>query len=473
MNSKRLYERRNTDNIFVRSVIGGLLNMLNNEIRYEQVWSPDAIDELFVPFFYDMGSSGEDFIQDNYTFFEDVCEFPEKKIDGNFDIIPRAHVKMDDISIRSGDATNRFVMGEYTKVNEECKQETYVSFLYSMPLTVSFSVEVRIDNVINMFKIEQALREFFYKNKTFYTTFKGMRIGCRAGFPDNFKGEKTMEYSIGSAEAGAIYNKRVFTIDVETYHPIFDPTTEILKTNKLKSFAYDVTFNLNDKDNRNVGAINKEDGSRYIPIISTDVATNTTGKIIVLSNLKDSTLSSRIPVMLKWNSFKGNGDMRTIRLSYVDNETGEKEEIKVVYNTSYYYWDLPKKFKDNALDFNITYLSGNVYTKPEIEIIPDTETGEITIDSFKIKNKGYFMSDDPNASIDVTIDYLNEKTDAIETLKGVKINLFNNQIDEENPVTITRKLVYKNPIKYNNINIIIEDAIDSSCSSVIENVSIV
>lgn len=165
--------------------------------------------------------------------------------------------------------------------------------------------------------------------------------------------------------------------------------------------------------------------------------------------------------------------MRTIRLSYVDNETGEKEEIKVVYNTSYYYWDLPKKFKDNALDFNITYLSGNVYTKPEIEIIPDIETGEITIDSFKIKNKGYFMSDDPNASIDVTIDYLNEKTDAIETLKGVKINLFNNQIDEENPVTITRKLVYKNPIKYNNINIIIEDAIDSSCSSVIENVSIV
>lgn len=74
-------------------------------------------------------------------------------------------------------------MGKYTK-NEHGKLKTYVSYLYSMPLTFNFNAEVRCENMTVAFKIDQAYRDFFYKNKTFHFNYKGSVVPCRVGFPE-------------------------------------------------------------------------------------------------------------------------------------------------------------------------------------------------------------------------------------------------------------------------------------------------
>ena len=51
--SNELYARYNVDDVFNRVVIIGLLNLLNNEITYEQIIDTNVVETVHVPFMYD------------------------------------------------------------------------------------------------------------------------------------------------------------------------------------------------------------------------------------------------------------------------------------------------------------------------------------------------------------------------------------------------------------------------------------
>lgn len=470
---KKLQEIRNVDNILSRNVIGGLLNILNNKLRYEQVWSDKEVDELFVPFFYDMGSSGEDFIQDNYMFFEDVCKYPVKKIDGNFDIIPRGHIKYESSSIESSSITNRFVMGQYNKRNNKTGEiESYVSFLYSIPLKMSFNVEIRCDTVTNMFKIEQALREFFYKNKTYYVTFRGMRIGCRAGFPEQVSGKKPINYKMGNANDA---NEFVitFSINVETYQPLFDETHAILASHKMRGVGYDIK--LKDYNLETAIGSRNEDNTIFDSIFEKELAYKDFGEIILKTNYENQIVSSATDLDIEWISLKDDGDMRSINLSYI-NEEGDKFLIDTVFNSSYYSWKLPNKLKNKPIDIMLLYHDNEkIVKKPEFDIIPDIETKQITADSFKVINGGFFRLNNESMldSILFNIDMIDEKGNLITYENAGVINIINGQIDKDNPVSLQKKLYYKSEIKFNKIDLILEDALDTDIRAEIKNITIV
>lgn len=470
---KKLQEIRNVDNILSRNVIGGLLNILNNKLRYEQVWSDKEVDELFVPFFYDMGSSGEDFIQDNYMFFEDVCKYPVKKIDGNFDIIPRGHIKYESSSIESSSITNRFVMGQYNKRNNKTGEvESYVSFLYSIPLKMSFNVEIRCDTVTNMFKIEQALREFFYKNKTYYVTFRGMRIGCRAGFPEQVSGKKPINYKMGNANDA---NEFVitFSINVETYQPIFDETHAILASHKMRGVGYEIK--LKDYNLETAIGSRNEDNTIFDSIFEKELAYKDFGEIILKTNYENQIVSSATDLDIEWISLKDDGDMRTINLSYI-NEEGDKFLIDTVFNSSYYSWKLPNKLKNKPIDIMLLYHDNEkIVKKPEFDIIPDIETKQITADSFKVINGGFFRLNNESMldSILFNIDMIDEKGNLITYENAGVINIINGQIDKDNPVSLQKKVYYKGEIKFNKIDLILEDALDTDIRAEIKNITIV
>lgn len=470
---KKLQEIRNVDNILSRNVIGGLLNILNNKLRYEQVWSDKEVDELFVPFFYDMGSSGEDFIQDNYMFFEDVCKYPVKKIDGNFDIIPRGHIKYESSSIESSSITNRFVMGQYNKRNNKTGEiESYVSFLYSIPLKMSFNVEIRCDTVTNMFKIEQALREFFYKNKTYYVTFRGMRIGCRAGFPEQVSGKKPINYKMGNANDA---NEFVitFSINVETYQPLFDETHAILASHKMRGVGYEIK--LKDYNLETAIGSRNEDNTIFDSIFEKELAYKDFGEIILKTNYENQIVSSVTDLDIEWISLKDDGDMRSINLSYI-NEEGDKFLIDTVFNSSYYSWKLPNKLKNKPIDIMLLYHDNEkIVKKPEFDIIPDIETKQITADSFKVINGGFFRLNNESMldSILFNIDMIDEKGNLITYENAGVINIINGQIDKDNPVSLQKKLYYKGEIKFNKIDLILEDALDTDIRAEIKNITIV
>ena len=110
-----LYQRYNYDNVFNRSVIAGLLYLLNHKLTYEQIWDDNTVEKVTIPFAYNFAHAKDQrFAQDNYTFFGREC-FSDKLIDGKFDMCPRFAMTYTGSQIEASNITNRFVKGTYMK----------------------------------------------------------------------------------------------------------------------------------------------------------------------------------------------------------------------------------------------------------------------------------------------------------------------------------------------------------------------
>ena len=434
--SNELYARYNVDDVFNRVVIIGLLNLLNNEITYEQIYDDNVVETVHVPFMYDFGSSDERFAQDNYTFFGTAC-FGEKKIDGKFDMFPRGALRYTGSQIDNANFTNRFVKGTYLK-NENGKLTTYMTFLSSIPLTLSFECEMWMDNIISAFKIEQAIRDTFYKNKTFNVLFKGMKVGCRVGFPESHNIEKTTEYSFDTERK----IKMTFSLAVEAYQPTWDDTMSIEADKRIERIAYDTTL---------MGSSNK----------------------LMNIKFKEFNNSSIIPsgsnIMLEWTSFSNVSDMCTVLLYYID-ENGEKHNLDTpIFNQKSYSWHIP---------------DAKVIKTPDIKLIPNAE-GKFDADSFIILDPGLFEVSEDTEYVKITLDYVNKKTGKVEISESrdyddngnetypFYLKLKSRQIDINNPVAqIDTNFIYKNSFKPKRVSLQIEYPLDRSVFDKIDNVLI-
>jgi hypothetical protein len=217
----------NTDNVHARAVIIGLVNLLNTKIQYDNVLSDTQIDTVTVPFFYSM-TGDERFLQDYFLEWNE-CIHP-KIADGNYDVIPRGVVQLTSNTINTAAMTHRFVRGSYVKeVNGQL--QTFNAFINSIPLTMDFTVNIETDNNLDAFKIQQTIIETFYKTQVYSVSYKGFRVPCQVGFPEDYGVEKTFEFSYGDNEVV----KMSFTLTVETYQPVTDPTTQRSNANRITS----------------------------------------------------------------------------------------------------------------------------------------------------------------------------------------------------------------------------------------------
>lgn len=447
--TNELYSRYNVDDVFNRVVIIGLLNLLNNEITYEQIYDDNVVETVQVPFMYDFGSSDERFAQDNYTFFGTNC-FGKKKIDGKFDMFPRGALRYTGSQIDNSNFTNRFVKGTYLK-NENGKLTTYMSFLSSIPLTLNFECEMWMDNIISAFKIEQSIRDTFYKNRTFNVLFKGMKVGCRVGFPESHNIDKTTEYSFDAERK----IKMTFSLAVEAYQPTWDETMSIQADKRIERIAYDTT--LMGSPNRLMSIKFKNfDNSSIIP-----AGTN---------------------VLVEWTSLSNVSDMCTVLLYYID-ENGEKHNLDTpIFNQKTYNWHIPEGFTD-YIQPTINY-DLPVIKMPDIKLIPNAD-GKFDADSFIVIDPGLFDVDDSVEYVKITLDYLNKTTNTVEMsetrdedsegnpLDPFYLKLKSRQIDINNPVAqIDTNFIYKNSFKPKRVSLQIEYPLDRSVFDKIDNVLI-
>lgn len=434
-----LYARYNVDDVFNRVVIVGLLNLLNNEISYEQIYETNIVETVNVPFMYDFGSSDERFAQDNYTFFGTAC-FGKKKIDGKFDMLPRGAVRYTGSQIDSANFTNRFVKGTYLK-NENGKLTSYVSFLTSIPLTLSFECELWIDNMISAFKIEQSLRDTFYKNKTYYVLFRGMKIGCRVGFPEQSPIEKTTEYSFDAERR----IKMTFSLAVETYQPAWDETMSMEANKKIERIAYDTTL---------MGSPDK----------------------LMDIKFKDFDTSLVYPsgsnVMFEWVSKSNVSDMCTVLLYYID-ENGIKHNIDTpIFNQKTFNWHIPEGFSD-YIQPTITY-DAEVLQEPIIKLIP--HDGKFTFDSFVVLDPGLFNVSNAIQEVKLTLEYVDKKgkLHVSSADDGFIMKLSSRKIDINEPVVqVDPNFTYINKYTPRKISLQIEYPLDRTISDKIDNILII
>ena len=421
---RQLYEKRNVDNIFTRNVIGGLLKVLNNVLSYEQVWddTKGEVEEITIPFYFDIGNPlGERFLQDNYITFGDQCGF--KKINGNFDMIPRGTISLESSQIQSDAITNRMVMGEYQKEDpEDGKVKTYVSYMYSMPITMNLSATIYTSSFNETLKIEQACREFFYKNKTYYITYKGMKLGCRVGFPESFLGEKMSGYTMGT-DADKYFQKITFDLVVECYHPVFDPTTEMLKSNVIRSFSVGTTLATSTNQIKEMNKYHGQLATTLTEYFSNEPYTYTgdfrlikrgnealpkdsQDKIYIIDKFGNHPLfPSGATMNIRWNWRKSQGDLDRLFIKWQDMDDSEiidkdfnvvdnnGEIIETIENHQSYDWQIPSDFTDFK-GTDIAILNSDtvsVYKSPILKAIPDPSTGCITQDTIFCLDPGYFV----------------------------------------------------------------------------------
>lgn len=370
-----LHQRYNNENIFSRAIIAGVLNILNNKITYEQVWSNEDIETIEIPWFYNM-SGDERFMQDFYTFYAHCL--PPKPIDGNFDRIPRGVITYTGSAIDPARITSRYVQGHYLK-EVDGQLQTFRSFLYSIPLTVNFNCEMWIDTQITALKVEQIIREVFYKTITFYVYYKGMRVGSTIGFPEDYTIEKNIDYSFESNNK----IKLTFTLSVETYQPVFDPTTEVDANQYMTGVGYRLV----------VKPASKHDG-----IITITTPLNPSGDLI---------LPKGYPLLIEWDYKDENAIINRVDVLWSDTGSNVRNVIeKGVPNNEFYVWNIPDDFTNFEQPVILwpNDSSISVYREPIVKIVPDVSTNEISESSFAIIDPGYFMSYSLDASFPLVLE---------------------------------------------------------------------
>lgn len=439
---KQLYENRNTDNVFDRQVIVGVLRLLNKKLVYEQIWdnTEEGVQHVCVPFFYDFGGSNlnsERFIQDNYTFFTDseCTEIGLKKISGNFDIYPQGRISLSSIQIDSGNITNRFVMARYTK-RVDGKMKSFVSYLYSMPLSIGFNVEIRCDNLNTAFKIDQAYREYFYKNMTFHFNYKGTICPCRVGFPETALQPTTGGTITMGQNPNDQYFKITFSLQCETYQPIFDQFNEM----PADQYIHGMSTSINISPDNNTDLLHDS--------------------ITWITDFSDMVLVNNQEIMLEWNWKLQYRDLLQIDILYLDMDDNEEYLIDSVDNNSFYHWKVPVDLVEQPAHIDVIVPNTDectVYTQPEIYVYPDPKTKIVDETTVYILNKGYFITASPY--VEAFMSYENKQGEIVDV--PVKLNLKNFMIDENNPIDM-ECFIYNNDIKKKNIKLIIRDHYDTN-----------
>lgn len=222
-------EKYNTDDVFLRGLIMGLIKSFNDKLTYIQINDQQEVLEVFVPFFYSM-TGDESFLQDFFIEYKE-CLTDKTIAEGNYDVLPRGIVTMQSSEINTGGLGNKFTRMTYSRESLEGEMKTYSSYTNSIPLNVSFNVAMKIDTMLDAFKIYQSVIPTFYKTYTYSFEYGGFRIPVQVGFPESYEINKQLEFTYASNE----YIQLNFSVAVETYFPEKDLSTEKFRGNMMQA----------------------------------------------------------------------------------------------------------------------------------------------------------------------------------------------------------------------------------------------
>lgn len=253
----------NTDDSIIRANIVGLVNALNNNIQFENVWGDNDKRPVRVPWFYAM-SGDERFLQDYFSNWSDCA--PDF-IEGNTDPIPRGTIYMSGYSVLSSNLTSRYVRGYYTK-EVEGQLKRFNSYINSIPIQINFTAEILVDTSIDSYKIVQAITGYLYRTQVFSVNFMGFRVPTQIGFPDAFNIGKQFEFTYGESER----IKVSFDIELQSYLPIVDGMNEFFAGNNITNIA-----SSSDPNSTLVPLVNVNASSTPGPIAGYGVVTGVSG----------------------------------------------------------------------------------------------------------------------------------------------------------------------------------------------------
>lgn len=228
----------NVQDIFLRNATLSLIDLLNRNVIIQLVRNGE-ITQHDVPFFYNF-SGDEGFMKDFFIDLPEDCKTPSFA-EGNYDRLPRGIVTLSSFAVRAADVTNKFVRGSFNQEvkddNDNRQVKAFSSYLFSLPLTLTFSIKIESDNLNKTFKIMEKIFDFYYKNQVRYFQFRGIRIPAQITFPDAAQFTKTYNFVYADNNTVSI----ALDVNMETYFPSFDDYSTRYKGNTVQQINFRTT----------------------------------------------------------------------------------------------------------------------------------------------------------------------------------------------------------------------------------------
>ncbi len=231
---------KNYDDVFYRDLTVCLLDKLEGKVFWKNKFSEKTID-VTVPFYYSL-SGDERFLLDSFT--DDVVS-NNRFVELNTDIIPRGHITLTTVNIKSDEFRNPNVWLK-TIVENESELRTVLKKVRAIPIVATYDVVILLDSEIDVFKCQTALMDTLWLYREMYFEYNFMHIDAISLIPDDIAFEINREINFSSDNNIKIN----FSIEVHTFYPAYYKDDELIEQSAKRSRWFN---EIRDGNNKKVG----------------------------------------------------------------------------------------------------------------------------------------------------------------------------------------------------------------------------
>ena len=201
----------NANNTYFRDLTVSVLDKFEGEVRWKNKFSKGNVD-VVVPFFYSM-SGDERFLLD--AFSDDVVS-DSRYVELNTDVIPRGHVTLTGIDIRSDEFCNPNIwLKNIVQSGDELI--TKISKIRAIPVSVKYSVEILVSSELDALRIPTLLMDTLWLYNFINFEFEGMYIDSVIMLPDTNQIKIERDKNLQSDNTISVS----FDIDIQSYYPAY------------------------------------------------------------------------------------------------------------------------------------------------------------------------------------------------------------------------------------------------------------
>lgn len=228
---------KNYDDVFYRDLTVCLLDKLEGKVFWKNKFSEKTID-VTVPFYYSL-SGDERFLLDSFS--DDVVS-NNRFVELNTDIIPRGHITLTTVNIKSDEFRNPNVWLK-TIVENESELRTVLKKVRAIPIVATYDVTILLDSEIDVFKCQTALMDTLWLYREMYFEYNFMHIDAISLIPDDIAFEITRESNFSSDNNIKIN----FSIEVHTFYPAYYKDDELIEQSAKRSRWFNEIKDVNNK----------------------------------------------------------------------------------------------------------------------------------------------------------------------------------------------------------------------------------
>lgn len=224
----------NKDDSVIRHILIGLVADLNKKIAfYNTIEGTDV--KVDIPFYLSL--TGDEAYLYDYFLFDDSMDPERRKAIGNYEVKPRGIASLESMTVDSGALINKYVRGNYQKLEEDGTMKSYNAQFQMIPLVFNVNVKVIVDTHIEIFKtVEQVIKRLYKNNQ--YQVDVGVqregtyRVACAYKLPEDYEMERPIEFGFDDKKQRSVN----FAIEVKCRMPVFEFNTELYNGNRMFNF---------------------------------------------------------------------------------------------------------------------------------------------------------------------------------------------------------------------------------------------